>query len=310
MYDMQGNYSPGTPPSVAAIVVTYYSGSFLKECIYALCANTEVSEIIVVNNGNDKATMEWLTAFEAKNDRCSFQLISGHGNIGMGSGVNLGAKNARSDRLLIINPDAVLRVGSIPKLEAALQSSTSSPRLVGGRIFYPNGEEQRGGRRELLTMSSAFVSFTGLANFEKIIPAFRNVHREKDPEPTGPVPMPVISGALCYMTRKDFEAVNGFDEQYFLHVEDIDLCRRVALLGGEVIYTPKAGALHYGSTSKVSANFVQWHKAQGLSKYFKKFAKSPLERSLAGMSLYLFAGLLMGRTTMIQSFQKLRDLFR
>lgn len=309
MYDMQGKYDPGSRHGVSAIVVTFHSGPALKECLYALNANAEVDEIVVVNNGNDEPTMEWLDAYRQTNNRCAFQLITGHGNIGMGPGVNLGARHATAGRFLIINPDAVLRVGSIPELESA-RTLGRSPCLVGGKIFYPSGREQRGGRRELLTLPRAIVSFTGLSKLEKLVPAFRNVHREKDPEPEGPVDMPVISGAFCYISRDDFETVGGFDERYFLHVEDIDLCRTIAEMGGQVIYTPKAGALHYGSTSKVSRNFVEWHKAKGLSKYFKKYSKTPLERVVAGASLYAFAALLMGRSSAIRTFHRIRSLFR
>ena len=80
------------------------------------------------------------------------------------------------------------------------------------------------------------------------------------------------------MRRADFERLGGFDEGYFLHVEDVDLCRRAIEAGGVVIYQPLAGALHYTSTSDVPAAAVQAHKARSLARYFRKFAKAPLER--------------------------------
>ena len=292
-------------PSIAAIVVTFHSGTVLKECLYALCANHGVTEIIIVNNGNTDDVVDWLANFECPEGQCRIELITGHGNIGFAAGVNLGAKAATGECLLIINPDAVLRAGSLPELELARQSG-ASPCLVGGKLFYLSGKEQRGGRRELLTPARALVSFTGLSKLEKLVPAFRNLHREHDPEPDGPVPMPVVSGALCYMSAKDYWAVDGFDEGYFLHVEDIDLCRRVGENGGQVIYTPNAGALHYGSTSQVSASFVEWNKAKGLSRYFKINANGPGERLFANVSLYLFAGLLVGRSSAIRAAWQLR----
>lgn len=296
-------------PTVSAIVVTYHSGPRLKECIHALCANKEVTEIIIVNNGNDELMTEWLKRFNSAHRKCDVHLITSPGNIGMGAGVNLGVKQAKSECLLIINPDAVLKVGSIPALEVARRLG-EGPCLVGGKIYYQNGEEQRGGRRELLTLPRAIVSFSGLSKFERLFPAFRNLHREKDPEPEGPVQMPVISGAFCYISREDFDLVEGFDERYFLHVEDIDLCRKIADHGGEVMYTPKAGALHYGSTSKVSASFVEWHKARGLSKYFEKYAKTPAGKLVARASLLIFATLLIGRSTVIRSYHNLRTIIR
>lgn len=287
-------------PSISAIVVTYHSGPVLKECLYALYSEPGLSEVVIVNNGNHSADEAWLEAFTESKRPYGCRLITGHGNIGFAAAVNLGAKHAQSACYLIINPDAVIRIGSLPPLEAARRTGRA-PCLVGGRLFYPTGNEQRGGRRELLTLPRAIFSFTGLSKLEKTFPAFRDLHREHDPEPTGPVPMPVISGAFCYISAPDYNAINGFDEDYFLHVEDIDLCRRIADAGGEVIYTPHAGVMHYGSTSDVSASFVQWHKAKGLAFYFTKHSKSPAEKAVAQASIVFFAALLIGRSGLIRA---------
>jgi len=127
------------------------------------------------------------------------------------------------------------------------------------------------------------------------------------PMPDGPVPMDVVSGALFLTDRKGFlETLNGFDEDYFLHVEDIDLCRRAAEAGGAVIYQPGGAALHYGSTSKVPRTFVEKHKAAGMARYFQKFASSPLERQLARIAAPVFIALLVGRAKLFT----LRGRFR
>ncbi|WP_293612754.1 glycosyltransferase family 2 protein [Ponticaulis sp.] len=290
---------------VSALVVTFHSGPALKECINALCVEQAVSEIIVVNNGNSEADVNWLKAFNPPG-HCAYKLVDGHGNIGFAAGVNLAAANATGDRFLVINPDAVLRVHSITRLEEA-RTSGPSPCLVGGKLIYPSGNEQRGARRELLTPWRAIVTFSGLFVLGNSIPAFRNMHRERDPEPENAIPMPVVSGALCYISKEDYEAVQGFDEGYFLHVEDIDFCRRIGEAGGQVIYTPKACALHYGSTSQVSATFVELNKARGLARYFHKNAKTPLGRLSARASFYAFAPLLVSRSFLIRRLMMARQ---
>jgi GT2 family glycosyltransferase len=74
------------------------------------------------------------------------------------------------------------------------------------------------------------------------------------------------------MRREDFDALNGFDEKYFLHVEDVDLCWRVRQAGGKVLFHPKAEVIHLGHTSRTSALAVEFHKGVGLARYFRKRA--------------------------------------
>lgn len=79
--------------------------------------------------------------------------------------------------------------------------------------------------------------------------------------------------SLMLISRDSFERLGGFDEGYFLHVEDLDICRRAEAEGGTVIYTPLASALHHGATSDAPALAVERHKGAGLSRYFRKLPR-------------------------------------
>jgi hypothetical protein len=96
-------------------------------------------------------------------------------------------------------------------------------------------------------MSTA-LSLTGLAK----VGALKDyeIHHEGEAAPEGPVPTPTVSGACFAMTRADFAALGGFDEGYFLHVEDVDLCWRVRQAGGAVLFQPQARVVHLGSTAR------------------------------------------------------------
>jgi hypothetical protein len=74
------------------------------------------------------------------------------------------------------------------------------------------------------------------------------------------------------MRREDFAAVGGFDEGYFLHVEDVDLCWRVRRAGGLVLFHPGAEVIHIGGTSQTSPLKVEFHKGVGLARFFRKRA--------------------------------------
>lgn len=258
--------------TVSAIVVTYQTGPRLKECLYALSADPEVNETIIVDNGNPAEMQDWLGAFCKA--RPQAKLLSGHGNIGFGAGVNRGVDAAAGVHILVINPDAVLRRGSVASLQAAARDR-AAPWIVGGKVFDLFGVETRGPRRRELTLWRAATSMIGWNTWTL----------ERTPAPAQAIEIPVISGAFFLTSKESMTQLSGFDEGYFLHVEDVDLCRRCREAGGTVIYDPTAGALHYGSTSDAPSGEVVSHKANSLARYFDKFAAGPLEKLLVALAV-------------------------
>lgn len=249
-------------PIVSALVVTYHTGPRLRECLYALLGDGQVSEIVVVDNGNPPREAEWLDAKAAEGGK--LRLSRPRENLGFGMACNLAAREATGNLLLFINPDAVMKRGSVAALVQA-GANRKAPWLVGGRIFDLAGRESRGCRRRKLTLARAL----GLGRWTL----------DQTPEPTEPVEVDAVSGAFFMMAKTQFLGLEGgFDTGYFLHVEDVDLCRRVQEAGGTVVYQPKAGALHYGATSDASPGDVARHKARSLKRYFRKFARNPLDR--------------------------------
>jgi N-acetylglucosaminyl-diphospho-decaprenol L-rhamnosyltransferase len=263
---------------VSAIVVSYRTGDVLFDCLAALVADPDVAEIVLVDNGNPKE-MLWKVD-ERFGESGKVKVTGGGENRGFAAGVNLGAAKATGARFLVINPDAILQPGSIAALEAARAGQTE-PIVVGGKIHGEDGVEQRGARRRRLSLRSAAVTFLGMGWLRAFNPGFVNINRNTEPEPAGPVRMDAVSGALMYLSRSGFDRLSGFDEGYFLHVEDLDLCRRAEADGGSVVYTPLARALHHGATSDAPAIAVERHKAAGLGRYFRKFAETPAERTAA-----------------------------
>ena len=271
-------------PPVTALVVTYHTGPRLHECLYALVSDPEIAAVIIVENGNPDSEVSWLRTLAREQDKVC--LLEPGRNLGFGAGVNLAARKAGPGALLLINPDAVLKRGSVGKMLAASQG-LPRPWIIGGKVFGLDGHEARGARRRTLTLPRAIAAGLGL-NLWTL---------EKTPEPDGPVRMDAVSGALMLTDTASFEQLGGFDEAYFLHVEDVDLCRRAWETGGAVIYCPRAGALHYVSTSDVPSKTVAAYKADSLNYYFRKFAANPFERALAALAapLIRFASLRQAR---------------
>jgi N-acetylglucosaminyl-diphospho-decaprenol L-rhamnosyltransferase len=258
-------------PRISAIVVTYFSGDILRLCLTNLLASPACDEIILVNNGNPDEVVAELRAWTEAEPR--LKLLTGHGNVGFGRACNLGAKHATSPILAFVNPDCVVELGALAQM--ALLADAPNPVLVGGCICDPHGLEQRGARRGTLSVWSACVSFSGAGRPGEQAGIWRDFNRNREPLPTSPIETPVVSGALMVTRADAFWQIGGFDEAYFLHVEDIDLCHRYGLGGGKVIFDPSARATHIGGTSQTASWRVETAKLRSFLYYFWKFARPP-----------------------------------
>jgi N-acetylglucosaminyl-diphospho-decaprenol L-rhamnosyltransferase len=278
--------------SACAVIVSYRTGPALAACLASVGKAEGLDEIVLVDNGNEASEAAALDAFAA-DPRVT--LLRGQGNVGFAAACNLGAARAASDVLAFINPDVVLAPDAIPVLEAAI-AAAPPPAIVGGDLRDAENQPERGSRRDRLTLWRAFVSFSGLSRLERAMPLFRDFNRHGDPLPNGPVTVGAVSGAMLAMQRADFLALGGFDEGYFVHVEDLDICRRAEAASWRVLFVPGPHGTHLRSTSAAPAGEVAWHKARGMARYMRKFAANPIERVIAEVAAwFLLAAGALGR---------------
>jgi GT2 family glycosyltransferase len=277
--------------SVSVIMVVYMTGEALEESLACVLRDPLVDELVVVNNGSTHAEAHVLRALAERDPRVL--LLTGHGNIGFARAANLGARKARGDLLVFLNPDAFLQPGCIAEMVREIEPRPA-PCIVGGRILNADRTEQRGARRGEITPVTALLSLTGLA---RRVAGWRRfeVHWEDEALPEAAAPVPTISGACFCVRRRDFEALEGFDEGYFLHVEDVDLCWRARRQGGLVLFHPRAEVIHLGHTSQTSPLRVEFHKGVGLARYFRKRAETVSERLLAWLLSPVVAGAAVAR---------------
>ena len=252
---------------VSAVVVTYWTGPSLGECLQALLPQATLSELIVVDNGNDDDTRKWLQEVAATDPR--IRLISPGRNIGFAAGCNLGAAAARGEYLAFVNPDLVLPPGTLTAVRDILAANPVAW-LAGGRLLNMDGTEQRGGRREVLSPWRAFIELTRLNRLFPNHPYFRRLHLYEDESIHEVVEVPTVSGAFMMISKAHYEVVGGMDDNLFIHFDDADLCIRIINAGGRVLYCGNVPVYHYLSTSDVPRIFIEWHKTRSTSYYFHK----------------------------------------
>ena len=284
------------PPrrTVSVVMVVYLTGEALEQSLGCVLADDLIDELVLVDNGSRPAEAQRLRALAERDPRVV--LRAGHGNIGFARGANLGARTASRDILVFLNPDAFLQRGCVGELVREIDARPGLC-LVGGRVLNADRSEQRGARRGEITPMSALMSLSTLA---RLIPGWRHyeVHWEANAAPDDVSPVPTISGACFAMRRADFANLGGFDEGYFLHVEDVDLCWRVRAEGGQVLFHPRAEVIHLGHTSQVSPLKVEFHKGVGLARFFRKRANGRRQKIAAWVLTPVVIGAAVARPVM------------
>jgi hypothetical protein len=272
----------------SVIIVAADSGPLLLQCIERALASVAPVEIIVVDNASEDGIPADAAARYAQESR--FRLIANADNRGFGPACNQGAADALGEALLFLNPDCLIERDTVAALRA-ISAGDASIGLLGADVRTPEGAPARGNRRRDPTVRRAAMTLSGLARFESRSPAFAGIEMPPASGAPGVEPVDAVSGACMLVPRDAFERVGGFDEAYFLHVEDLDLCRRIRESGRAVAIANAVRIVHaQGSSSRHRPLFVAAHKRRGMWHYFMKFdasARNPLMRALVWTGLWL-----------------------
>jgi len=254
-------------------LVNYNQKYFPRMCIESLRkSKTDFKyEIIVVDNNSKDESVAFLEK-SAKKDH--IKLIKSPKNLGYGRGHNLAAKNAQGKYILIMNVDMTIEKDALQKLIDYLEKHPEIG-ILAPKLIYHNGHIQESCRRDM-TFTDLVLKRTPLRH----IPPFKKrcenyLMRDFDHKQTQEVDL--LVGAFLLMPRRIFDEVGGFDERYFLFMEDFDLCRKVRLKGYKVIYYPEVEAIHYhkrlsdgGLLSQLTKK-VFWIHVVSSIKYFWKW---------------------------------------
>ncbi|GIX32862.1 MAG: glycosyl transferase [Lysobacterales bacterium] len=254
-------------PELAAVVVACDSGPWLAECVRRLRASQPPVELVVVDNASRDGSTKTLA-------EQGVRVLRNPRNLGFAAACNQGARASTAPYLAFVNPDVLLEPETLARLLAKIRPRREIG-LIGACLYDAEGRRDPACRRRDPTPWRSLMSITGLSRLSRRWPALSGIEAD-------PVPMPehieypdAVSGALILMPRAAFEKVGGFDEGYFLHGEDLDLCRRVRQAGLRVALAADVEALHLrGTSSRRRPVFVAWHKHRGMVRYFRRHERA------------------------------------
>lgn len=271
------------------VVVSFRTGPVLLESVAAALAQEGVKRVVLVDNGNSSDTRSAIDAL-AETDR-RLIVVRGQGNVGFSKGCNLGVRHAKTAYVLLLNPDCILRPGVVNRVFSVFDDAPDAA-MATVRIENLDGSEQRGGRRNLMTPWTCLVELFRLDKLMPDHPHFQRLNLNETEPLDRVTPVQCISGAFMMIPTETYTALGGMDEDYFLHVEDVDLCMRVAKSGRPILYVPDAAVTHVKGTSRVSPFRIEWHKSVSATKYFRKhFRPQYPDLILRIISLAIFARL-------------------
>jgi N-acetylglucosaminyl-diphospho-decaprenol L-rhamnosyltransferase len=239
-------------PDVRVVVVTYHSGEVIGTFLDTLAkATSRPYEVVIADNS---PRLDEGTAAAA--NRPEVRLLRTGRNLGYGAAANRGAAGASSQWLLISNADIALRPDALDELVDAQarwpRAGAIGPGIINpGGVLYPSARALpslgRGTGHALLGWCWPSNPWTA---------SYRNERGAPREQTAG-----WLSGSCQLVRREAFEAVRGFDEAYFMFMEDVDLDRRIGLAGWQLVYIPSAVVEHLGghSTQRTSRRMVIAH---------------------------------------------------
>jgi GT2 family glycosyltransferase len=226
---------------LSIITVNYRSWGHLEAALGALVDDfPDDWEIIVVDN---ESISRDLQEFSARFPWATF--VANPDNTGFGHGCNIGATKANGERLLFMNPDVIAKPQEIRKLMQIQDEHDIG--IVAPRQLSATGKTQK-----------VFDDFPSLWNQSKTFKALLRIllpSRFRDPrkEYDELTECDWVTGSVLMINRADFDAIGGWSEDYWMYVEDADLCRKAHDCGMSVAYAPDVEVVHvHGGSSRLN----------------------------------------------------------
>jgi N-acetylglucosaminyl-diphospho-decaprenol L-rhamnosyltransferase len=224
------------------VVVNYEAGPLLVDCVRSLVADTSAGppELVVVDNGSTDGSVD-----AVRDQLPAVDVIVPAANLGYSGAANLGIAATSAPVVAVCNSDIVVAPGIAAAMLRRIDAEADLA-AVGPAIREPDGARYPSART-VPTVADAVGH--GLFGFAKPDNRFTRRYRELDADPSRPRDVDWVSGAAIWLRRTALDAVDGWDDGYFMYVEDVDLCWRLRQAGWRVAYEPGAEVVHVHGAS-------------------------------------------------------------
>ncbi|MEC8835775.1 MAG: glycosyltransferase family 2 protein, partial [Bacteroidota bacterium] len=237
---------------VSIIIVNYNVKQFLLQALDSVYKSQGVrSEVFVVDNNSTDQSME-----SVKELFPSVQRIENKTNLGFGRANNQALAKAKGKYILFLNPDTVIEENTLFTCVQAMESNKCRGAL-GVRMVDGQGKFLPESKRGLPTLWSSLCKFAGLYKVAPTSSWLNGYYAGHLPEHENN-PVEVLTGAFFFGRRELIQKIGGFDEDFFMYGEDVDLSHRVQLEGKGLHYLGGTTIIHYKgeSTKKRSFNYA------------------------------------------------------
>ncbi|MDM1406582.1 glycosyltransferase family 2 protein [Myroides sp. DF42-4-2] len=269
---------------LSIIILNYNVRFFLEQCIKAVQAATTAieAEIIVVDNNSQDGSAEMMRQLFPE-----LLYIENKENMGFPKGNNMGVQEAKGEYICILNPDTVVAEDSFLKL-LHLFKSREGLGIVGCKMIDGRGEFLPESKRGIPTYWRSLMKVTGFYKLfptSSIVNGYYAAHLSQNT--SGAVE--ILVGAFMFMPKHLYLTLGGFDERFFMYVEDTDLSYASLKAGYENFYFADTTVIHYKgeSTIKDLEYVKRFHR--GIQIFYEKhFRKSYLFDLLMRLITFVF----------------------
>jgi len=237
------------------------------ESVYRTIEKIQFEVILVDNSSKDDGLESILKRYT------KIQFINNSKNVGFARANNQGAKIASGNFLFFINPDTIMTKGAVESMLDYIRSD-SSIGILGPKVLNPDQTIQYSCRKFPTIWSGLFNRYSLMTRF------FPNNRYSRDYlmldyDHNSISSVDWVSGCCMMVPHSTFKKADGFDENYFLFIEDVDLCQAIKKRGLKVVYFPNAKIFHkISSSNSRSTSQVIIKRHQGMIYYNQKHHKT------------------------------------